>query len=200
MIGRIVIANNPNMVSNVVRSGPSQIILLDEEGRNSQDTICGSILLPPFSIMNELVDGRLDLRIIEDQYFGYLHSTEPMAFVVGLIAIMLKGINVIIVADRYDNEFSMIPKTIWNFFNMRYGIVPETISTAFLISNDPMHWDTIYSDLFLYDYIDDTVLKAKHSPSPYNPVVQNKLINLYNFRALNNNSDKPIDPFVNMRG
>lgn len=199
MIGRLILSGDRNKILNIIRSGPTQIVVMDEE-TPSQDVICGSILLPPFSIMNELVDGRLDMHIIEDQYFEYLHTTEPISFVCGLMALMLKGVNVVISTEKYDYEFSVIPKTIWDFFNIRYGIMPETYYSGFRFADKPMHLDTIYSDLFLHDYIDDIVLKAKHSSHPYNQDVQIKLMNLYNLRALNNKSNGPIDPFVNMRG
>lgn len=199
MIGRIIFVSNPNRIPDIIRSGPSQLVRIDEDNTYGPEVICGSILLPPYSIMSELIDDRLDLRIIEQQYFEYLHTNEPRSFVAGLLAIMFKGINVVIMVDKYDNEFGVIPRTLWNFINIRYGIMLETETNGFFYPTDPMYLDTIYSDLFLYDYIDDAVLKSKHSPHTYNEEVQMKLMNLYNLRATNNMNHGPIDPFISMR-
>lgn len=195
MIGKLIFSSNPQHDLSM-QLGPYQIIHFGNEER--QDALCGSIMLPPYSIMSMLIESEdtYSLLGIAEQYLAYLHTPEPMSFIVGLLALLLKGISVIFLIDSFDAEFSIIPQTIQRFLNLRYGMFPENNGNGFLFPLDPMYTDQIYSDLFMFDYCDLAFLQKCHSSHPFNAEVNNKIIRMgYMNQPQYSTSGGLIDPF-----
>ena len=199
MIGKLVLSNDlsrdigPHL-------GPYQIICLNTENSNPE-ILCGSILLPPYSLMSMLVESEdaCPLMMVADQYFEYLHTHEPMSFIAGILAILLKGISVVIYIGEFDGEFSIIPQTIIRLFNVRYGMFIEPNGNGLLFNPEPMYSDQVYSDLYMFDYCDTKTLTNNHSPHPYNADVYNKIIRT-NSMVMSDQTESVLDPFVVIRG
>ncbi len=200
MIGKLIFSSNlPYDLS--MQLGPYQVVYLGEE--KDKDALCGSVILPPYSIMSMLVETNdtCPLVMVADQYLAYLHTPEPMSFIVGLIALLLKGISVIIFIGSFDAEFSIIPQTIQRFLTLRYGMFPEYNGNGFLFPVDPMYTDQIYSDLFMFDYCDLGYLQKCHSSHPFNNDVNNKIIRMGYMNQPQYPTDGGlIDPFQVIRG
>lgn len=202
MIGKFIISNNLSRDIGPYL-GPYQIISLNTEDQQAiPNVICGSILLPPYSIMTKIVgtEEEYPILMVTEEYLSYLHTIEPMAFIVGMIALLFKGISVILYANDFINEFAIIPQTINRFLNLRYGMVPEPNGNCLMFLPDPMYSDQIYSDLFLYDYCDLETLKRFHSSHPFNNEVSNKIIMSHQLNQGISGIDKVVDPFIVLRG
>lgn len=178
MIGKLIFSTDLGRDQSL-QIGPYQIIFLDEtEATDSriQNAIVGSVLLPPYNIMTRLVEPDYPLVALGDEYLAYLHSPEPLSFMVGILALLMKGVSVIIDTMSCEAEFSLIPQTIQRFLVLRYGMYPEFMGQGFLFPVDPMYTDQIFSDLFLFDYCDLDYLQKMHSNHPFNMDVNNKII------------------------
>ena len=205
MIGRLIMTPDLNYIPAVISSGPTKVIWLTDnleyetsEGYATGNDTCGSILLPPYSIMCEVVDDRFDINFVKNRYLEYLHTREPLSFVCGILGLLIKGLNVMIMVNKIERDFNFIPETLFYLFQLRYGITPETMSNPFIYPNQDMYLDTIYSDLYLFDYMDESLLRRLHSQHPFNDEVQTKIMNSNNFRV--RYSQEPVNPFINMNG
>lgn len=200
MIGKLIFSSN---VENDIQPAisPYQVVYLDTqcyENSRIPNAICGTVLLPPYSIMSALVETEdtYPIVMVADQYLSYLHTTEPMSFIVGILALLLKGISVIIYIGSFEAEFTIIPQTIQRFLNLRYGMFPEYMGNGFMFPIDPMYTDQIYSDLFLFDYCDLGYLQRCHSSHPFNNEVNNKIMMMgYMSQPQVPINGGPIDPF-----
>ena len=207
MIGKLVMTRDPGYVQMVVPLGPTRVIELDDvmaldPSLGCGNVMCGSILLPPPTIMSAAIEESIPIDVVRQQFFSYLHLNEPRSFLAGIVALMIKGINVVIVLDKVDPEFSFIPTEIYNFFMIRYGIIAESIVPNFMSSQfrypvEAEYLDTIYEDLFVFDYMDAESLKKMHSAHPYSMEVDTKLRNFYNYNILQ--TDGIVNPFINLR-
>lgn len=208
MIGRIILDRVRNYNVSQLGQFPNlfEIVYTDREIVSElpfmadDSFICGDIIMPPYSIMQELVEDTVPLEFISNQYMEYLHTFEPISFIVGLIALILRGYDIIIdTGVDPGDSFELIPQVLREFFLLRYGIVVEIAGRQnFQFPVDPMYLDQIYSDLFLFDYADINVLKKYHSDHPFNNEVMNKIFRLgmrEQFEMKNNGSIDNVDPF-----
>ena len=202
-MGKIIFGRTRNY--NLNQLGPMYLLIGDPDMSEElppyilNDTICGSILLPPYSIMAELIDDEVPQQMIAEHYMQYLHTIEPLHFIVGLLAALLKGFTIFIdLGYEPEDTFILIPQVLREFFMLRYGIIVQIDNVQhYMYPMDPMYLDQIYSDLFLFDYADLAFLQKYHSRHPFNADVVEKIVRLglqdqVNVRTNDNNK---VDPF-----
>lgn len=185
--GRLFFTADPDLADSILLNRTGRVIILsDPEARNllrmagSPDIICGSILLPPYTIMSHAVDETVPPEYVAQEYLAYMHSREPRAFICGILAMMLKRMDVAILFTLHEMEFNVIMSVLDEMFEVRYGIRAQTVTTPFGFPTDDMYLDTIYGDLFLFGYMDADTLMRKHSEKPFDEEVIMKLIYIYN--------------------
>ena len=217
-LGQFTITNSIEMCDQALFSRAGIVILLDDEiraalsAKDSPDIMSGSVILPPFTIMAQAVDNIVPYAAIETMYFEYLHNREPAQFIAGIIAMLIKGINVFVLLSSHEAEFGFIPNGIVRFFSFRYGITPYTdidssVDYTFSWNPTPMYVDQMIEDLFMYDYMEPDALLLSWSDYDLSPEVVTKLIWIYNpatatgsmeeysaiFNAMKNNAKKQSD-------
>lgn len=165
-LGQLTITNSIEMADQQAMAFPTNtmIVILDEEMRpllrvaDSPCVICGSVLLPPYSIMAQEADGAVPPQQTDEAYLHYLHSKESLQLVAGIMAFLVRKIHVIILLNSHESEFGFIPNGIITLFQLRYGVTPfvdidSRIEYQFAYNPEPMFHDQIIEDLFMFDYM-----------------------------------------------
>lgn len=228
-LGMLTITNSIEMCDQSLFARSAFVILMDDEirsvmeAKDATDIMSGSIILPPFSIMAVAVDNMVPYQEVEEMYLEYLHTKEPQQFITGIIAMLIKGINVIILLSSHEAEFGFIPAVIIRYFNIRYGINPYVdidgvIESQFGWIPTDMYMDQMKEDLFIYDFMSANDLLLSWSDFDLTPEVVRKLIWVYNpavqtgsmeeyasifnsmKRNAKNNSSVPMMPFTSVEG
>lgn len=190
-LGMLTLTNSIEMCDQALFARSAIVILLDDEirsameAKDSPDIMSGSIILPPFTIMAESVDNIAPPPVIDEHYLGYLHTTEPQKFITGIMAMLVKGMNVMILLSSHEVEFDFIPRILLQYLALRYGLTPLVhidclMEMAYNWLDEPMYHDYIVGDLFLYDYMDANTLLMSWSAYPLSEPVIKKLIWIFN--------------------
>ena len=145
---------------NLLRYNPINtrvIVLADSIEKVQVDnriTTLGSVLLPPYEAIEFELDNRMNEFV--NIYCSYLASNVPDRFITLMLAVMLKGFNIILYIDPDEYRNLHFKDVLARFVFMTYGIqigneyanpiIPFMYNQAY----DPV----ILSKLYDYDYID----------------------------------------------
>ncbi len=172
MMGTLYLTYDLNMC--IANSGVRRTVIVSEDpvANNLPNVVGGSILMPPYEAMMQLIDG--NIQEFNKLYHEYLASPVPDKMIVLLIQALEQGINLLLYLDK-DAEKTFATTLMEHFF-YAYGIIIGTPTNQF--SYDIAYDEILVSKMYIYGNISVEEFFVRYPQSAYiqDPVIVSKLI------------------------
>lgn len=172
MLGTLYLTYDLNMC--IANAGVCRTVIVSEDptANSLPNVVGGSILMPPYEAMMQLIDG--NMQEFQRLYDQYLYSPVPDKMIILLIQALRQGINLILYLDK-DAEKTFASTLVQHFF-YAYGITIGTPLNPFMY--DSQYEEVILSKMYLYGNISVEQFFVMYPETGYiqDPIVINKLI------------------------